>query len=298
MNDPSGPPTSPAGTPSGASGTSPTGHGAGWFPDPLGRYDHRWYNGTTWTADVSVDGQRYVDPMPLTPTPATGWSGGAGWSGGSPYGSAPSPGAPHGWTPAPGWQPAPRRPTRTMAVLAMIFGIAGLATSWMPLFFVFGGAAAIAAFVLGLVARSRIRDGRATGKGMATSGVVLGPLALALCVVGVILTGNLVREVTRFAEPGPNDVEITSCVADGLAVRAAGTITNLDDAERDYTIELEVFDGREFVARADVIVDDVSPGDTVAWERTVLTQGRTPAEPECEIFAVNGPYPFGLDPNP
>lgn len=185
-----------------------------------------------------------------------------------------------------------------MAVLAMIFGIAGLATAWMPFLFVFGGAAAIAAFVLGLVARGRIRDGRAIGAGMAMSGVVLGPLGLALCVVGVILTGNVVREVTRFAEPGPNDVEITSCAADGLAVRAAGTITNLDDVTRDYTIELEVLDGRELVERADVVIDDVEPGDTRSWERTVLTQGRTPTDPECEIFAVNGPYPFGLDPNP
>ena len=30
-------------------------HGAGayqpgWYPDPLHRYDHRWYNGSTWTS--------------------------------------------------------------------------------------------------------------------------------------------------------------------------------------------------------------------------------------------------------
>ncbi|MEX1107166.1 MAG: DUF2510 domain-containing protein, partial [Ilumatobacteraceae bacterium] len=43
---------------------------AGWFPDPLGRYEHRWFNGTTWTADVSLHGQRYVDPAPLVATAA------------------------------------------------------------------------------------------------------------------------------------------------------------------------------------------------------------------------------------
>lgn len=34
----------------------------GWYPDPLGRYDHRWFNGTSWTADVSSNGARHVDP--------------------------------------------------------------------------------------------------------------------------------------------------------------------------------------------------------------------------------------------
>jgi hypothetical protein len=38
------------------------GYRAGWYPDPLGRFDHRWYDGTRWTADVSLDGVRRVDP--------------------------------------------------------------------------------------------------------------------------------------------------------------------------------------------------------------------------------------------
>ena len=34
-----------------------------WYPDPLGRHDHRWYNGNDWTADVADDGARRVDPL-------------------------------------------------------------------------------------------------------------------------------------------------------------------------------------------------------------------------------------------
>ncbi len=41
----------------------------GWYPDPLGRYDHRWFNGTSWTADVSTDGARHVDPLGITSPP-------------------------------------------------------------------------------------------------------------------------------------------------------------------------------------------------------------------------------------
>ena len=51
---------------------------AGWFPDPLGRYDHRWFNGTTWTSDVSLDGQRFVDPLGTSPGPTGGSGPGAG----------------------------------------------------------------------------------------------------------------------------------------------------------------------------------------------------------------------------
>ena len=41
----------------------------GWYPDPLGRYDLRWFNGTSWTADVSTNGTRHVDPQGVD-TPA------------------------------------------------------------------------------------------------------------------------------------------------------------------------------------------------------------------------------------
>ena len=41
---------------------------AGWYPDPLGRFDHRWYDGARWTADVSLDGVRRVDPAGIGPS--------------------------------------------------------------------------------------------------------------------------------------------------------------------------------------------------------------------------------------
>ena len=40
---------------------------AGWYPDPLERFDHRWYDGARWTADVSLDGVRRVDPAGIAP---------------------------------------------------------------------------------------------------------------------------------------------------------------------------------------------------------------------------------------
>lgn len=52
---------------------------AGWFPDPYGRYEQRWWNGTDWTANVATAGAQAIDPMgnsPVIPfaTPATATS--------------------------------------------------------------------------------------------------------------------------------------------------------------------------------------------------------------------------------
>lgn len=55
---------------------------AGWFPDPYGRYEQRWWNGADWTANVATGGAQAIDPMgnsPVVPfaTPATATSAAA-----------------------------------------------------------------------------------------------------------------------------------------------------------------------------------------------------------------------------
>lgn len=260
------------------------GNSSGWFPDPLGRYEHRWYNGTTWTADVSVDGQRYVDPLPVQ----------------SPY--TMPPGAyplPMGGT-QPGWGPNPsgKRPTRTMAVLAFIGGLASIVTGWIPFVFVIGLAAGIAGLVLGIIARRRVGRGEALGGGLATAAIVLSPIGLALCVVGAIWSVSAYREFVDYIEAGPTDVEITSCAVDGPGVRIEGTLENLSAEVRDYTLTIEVFDGRDLIERTTVEVDAVEARGTRTWEDLVLLRGDEVSDVSCEIGAVNGPFPFGIDPEP
>lgn len=43
-------------------------HPANWYPDPLGRYEHRWYDGAQWTDQVATGGQPSVDPDGIAPT--------------------------------------------------------------------------------------------------------------------------------------------------------------------------------------------------------------------------------------
>ncbi|MDO8390545.1 MAG: redoxin family protein [Actinomycetota bacterium] len=51
---------------------------AGWYPDPTGRFELRWFDGTTWSPSVSRGGQQFLDdlnaaPSPMAPTPAAGF---------------------------------------------------------------------------------------------------------------------------------------------------------------------------------------------------------------------------------
>ena len=40
----------------------PSGPPAGWYPDPSGRFELRYWDGSRWTEHVSRAGQQYTDP--------------------------------------------------------------------------------------------------------------------------------------------------------------------------------------------------------------------------------------------
>ena len=250
----------------------------GWFPDPLRRFEFRYFNGQRWTAAVSVDGDRFVDPNPFSPPVAEAFR-------------APRPD-----------RHAGRHPSRTLAVLSAILGLAGLALAWAPFIFVLGGAGSIAAIILGVVSRRRTdrlaaagtRDPSGSGRRLATVGIFLGPPGLGLCVVGVILTGVAYRQFDDYVNPGPYRVEESTCTLEELRATFGGTITNLDDRERDYELVLQFLDGSAVVSNDRVRVDDVDPGEARPWS----SSGRVgEIDLACRVRRVTGPYPFGLDPN-
>jgi hypothetical protein len=50
--------------------SAPAARPPAWHPDPFGRADTRWWNGTEWTSHVARDGQQFEDP-PVAATDAT-----------------------------------------------------------------------------------------------------------------------------------------------------------------------------------------------------------------------------------
>ena len=108
---------------------------AGWYPDPTGRFEYRYHNDRHWTADVSTNGQRYVDPLP---TPVAG-----------PTGDRRPAAAPHTTVAA-----------TASAIASMVCGIVALVIAWLPFIGVIGLAAAVVGLALAIPALRRSKPDR------------------------------------------------------------------------------------------------------------------------------------------
>lgn len=241
---------------------APPGLPPGWLPDPHGRHEYRWFNGRDWTADVSDDGRRMVDPY------------GAGPLGFRPSGDATTPyGTGNG-----------------IATAAITCGLIGLLFAWMPVLVVIGATLAVLGLIFGLRGLKRSRRS-GSGRGKAITGIVTGAVGIALSVVGVVWTVSMVREVLAFIEPGAVASEVTACTIADREITVEGTMTNLSDQTRDYTMYAVM----EWPRVGDLIttVDGVAPGEsrTVTLERVYLG-----SEIDCQTrLVVQGPLPYGLE---
>ncbi len=221
---------------------------AGWYSDPTGDHEFRYHNGRDWTGDVATDGVRHVTEVPDLST-----------------------------------QRFPQRRDPRSGTVAMVFGIISMTIGWIP--FVCFVAVVFAAVAIIVGYRRRKFE---SARGSAIVGIVTGSVGLLLCLAGMWLSVVLVRAVADFEDPGPHEAELTACdEADGIT-QASGTITNLDDRERSYTISIEI-NGDSSI---DAVVDDVGPGEQRIFR---AEEDLRFTELECSIAEVNGPRPFGIE---
>lgn len=248
---------------------------AGWFPDPLGRYEYRYFNGDVWTADVSIGGNRLVDPDGTAPQRATGGPGGYP--------------APVAGTSAFGAYEQPK--SNGIAIAALVCGIIAVLIAWVPFVVVIGLILAILAVIFGIQGLKRAGEVD-KGRGVALAGLITGIAGIVLSVIGILLTVVVWREVVAFIEPGPVVAEVTGCRSDGVFVEAGGTLTNRSSKSRDYTLFVEIEGVRGDRTMIDQL-ENVAPGETVEWE----VSGRTTTDPgPCEVdVTVQGPFPFGIE---
>ncbi|CAB4888366.1 unannotated protein [freshwater metagenome] len=247
-------------------------HAAGWYPDPIHRFEYRYYNGTAWTGDVSVAGHRYIDPLPGTALGAGG-AGGAAW--------------------APQRGPTTARPR---AIAALALALSSILTGWVPFLCAVALVAAILAVVFGFSALARSRAEQQTnphndGRRMALASIMLAPIACAVCGVGIWLTVVTVREFDQFSYVGTYAVTTTRCAVQADAAHFEGTITNESDTTQSYHLMAEFLRAgtTNVLYTAGVDITGVAPGATQPWsiEHTV-----TVAKLDCRISAVTGPLPF------
>jgi Protein of unknown function (DUF2510) len=233
----------------------------GWFPDPSGRFEYRYYNGRSWTADVAVGGQRYVDGGPR---------------GGRPPTSA-------------------KRGANSLATAALVCGIVSLTICWLPVIFVGGFVLGVLAVVFGAIGMRRSTSRGGAGRGFAVAGLLTGGFGIAGSVGGLVLTIVTFDAIERYEDPGPTTVIIDVCEAGDGRLRVQGTLRNDGDETSDYTVAYEVRRAGtdDAVAHVREPIDDVEPGATGAFE---LTQRTTVDAVECVVVDVTGPLPFGVAP--
>jgi hypothetical protein len=235
----------------------------GWYADPLRRFDLRWYNGTTWTADVSRGGERFVDPLGIA-------------------------------VPADANQRSDEhaRARDGAATASMVLGIVAVAIAWMPFIVVLGIIAAVLALGFGWVAFRRAGPA-GPGRSRAVVGLVTGTSALVAAAIGVVLSLVVLDVYDTYVDPPANEAVITSCRLTGSRATASGTLENLGDDESDFTVRIGFVrpgtDNPHRTARAQL--DDVAPGAVADFsvERQVDLD-----EVDCVVIDVHGPLPFGL----
>ena len=236
----------------------PNGAAPGWHPDPSGRFEFRYWNGERWTADVSLHGQRFIDQLELLAAASVA---------------------------------DPSRPVgRSAAVTSFVVALSSFAVAWVPFLFVLGAIGAITACTFGVLSLSRIRRGSATGRNLAVWGVVISVLAAGLCVVGGVFTVAVVREVSRYFDPGKYQTSVGTCSNNDGFVTLDATILNHEATYRDYTVYVRYMAGAKVVDSDSVTVRRVAPLTKGTIHSTTFVD-RALTDVTCTITDVEGVRP-------
>ena len=253
----------------------PPGPDAGWFPDPLRRFELRYFNGATWTADVASGGQRTVDLLPASPPP------------GAAHPSAPFPRSQAGWSDQ--WLPrAPKKSTVTSTV-ALALSCAAVAVGWIPFLFVVGAIAAFTAAVFAVAALRRIKAGREAGKVAAWWAIGLLPVAVASVILGSWLTFRTVDEMEDYLNPPAHQLVVDGCAAAGDRITYSGTLTNLSAAPSDFTVAIKMESASGRKVDRQILLRRVQPQEARPWS---LTQTLLGGRVTCRVDSVYGPRPL------
>ena len=150
---------------------------AGWYPDPLRRYEHRYWDGSRWTDHAASGGRTVSDPLEAPTPPRTDVDT-----------AAPSGSTVVHWPEAS--SAGTSGSTEGLAIVSLILSIV-----WIV------GLGSIAGIITGVMARRRIRDsgGTRTGNGIAVAGIVIGILGLGLTIlVGLFIAFFVAADVNSF----------------------------------------------------------------------------------------------------
>lgn len=105
--------------------------------------------------------------------------------------------------PPPVWTP---QPSNGMGITALVLGLVGLALGLFVILFWLSWLPALLAVIFGGVGLSQVRNGRATNKAMALSGVILGIVGLLVAAGSAVLTVVVVKEAAHDARAKAKEI--------------------------------------------------------------------------------------------
>jgi hypothetical protein len=122
---------------------------------------------------------------------------------------------------------------------------------------------------------------------------VTGAIGVPTAVLGLVLTIVMVRAFDRYENPPDATTSIETCVVEGGRARVEGTLRNDGTSASGFTVHVEVRAVPTGLTVERVhSVPSTPPGGTTQF----LVDPRFEADDvECEITAVKGPLPFGLE---
>ncbi|MEU9100154.1 DUF4190 domain-containing protein [Streptomyces sp. NPDC048361] len=91
------------------------------------------------------------------------------------------------------WTPAPPLPRNGLGTAAMVLGSISTFVAFLPFLFWIAWVLGILAVIFGLTGLGNVRKGLATNKSSALAGTILGGASILLAVVGLIVTGAMIR---------------------------------------------------------------------------------------------------------
>ncbi len=116
--------------------------------------------------------------------------------------------------------PAMTQPQNGMGLAALVLGIVGLVTGWIPFVACFGWIACVLAIVFGAIGFSKANGGKATNKNAAIAGLSLGIAGLLIgLILSVAFWGSLVP--TEAGDSGSTDVAADPAREEDAADEAA-----------------------------------------------------------------------------
>jgi hypothetical protein len=259
---------------------------SGWFADPLGRHEKRYFNGLVWTDRVLDGALQASDPIGnVTPQ--------------SPF--APT----HGSIVAPQYIiVAPQPAGNGFAVAALTLGIIGAVIALSsPFGSVLGAVCGLLGLVFGLIGLRNVAKHGAGHGGLAISGVILGSVAI---IVASYTTWNwyrLTRTVQHAlsaqaqafgtvvdANPTTDRIRITTCYRETGAgsPAATGTLVNNSRERHTFKVTIAFHIGRQTVLGYG-ITDPIDPGEQGRWFARDLSASFPPTS--CTTAPPPNPIP-------